>query len=40
MQRLRAEHQVDERRALGDALAFLARDAAADADDDVRVDAA
>ncbi len=34
--RLRAEHEIDERRALGDALAFLARHAAAHADDHVR----
>ncbi len=31
---LRAEHQVHERRTLENALAFLARDAAADADDE------
>ena len=34
MDGLRPEHQVHERRALEDALAFLARDAAADADDE------
>ena len=34
MQRLRAEHEIDIRRALDDRLAFLARDAAADADHD------
>ena len=33
MQRLRPEHQIDERRARGDRLALLAGDAAADADD-------
>ena len=32
MQRLRAEHHIDERRALDDRGAFLARDAAADRD--------
>ena len=37
VQRLRAEHDVDERRALQDRGALLARDAAADADDEVRV---
>ena len=36
MQGLRPEHQVDVRRARGDRLAFLAGDAAADADDHVR----
>ena len=36
VQRLRAEHQVDERRALGDRLALLAGDAAAHADQHAR----
>ena len=36
MQRLRPEHEIDERRALGDGLALLARDAAAHADEHVR----
>ena len=36
MQRLRAEHEIHERRALGDGLAFLARHAAAHADEHVR----
>src|SRR5882672_11253735 len=36
VQGLRAKHQVHERRALGDARAFLARHAAADADDHLR----
>ena len=36
VQRLRAEHDVDVRRARDDRSAFLARDAAADADDEVR----
>ena len=35
VQRLRAEHDVDVRRAPDDRRAFLARDAAADADDEV-----
>lgn len=35
MQGLRAEHQVDERRALDDRFAFLRGDAAAHADDDL-----
>ena len=39
MQRLRAEHHVDERRALDDRRAFLARDAAADRDHQPRVGA-
>ena len=37
MQRLRAEHHVDVGRALDDRRAFLARDAAADADQQVGV---
>ena len=36
VQRLRPEHHVDVRRACDDRGAFLARDAAADADDQVR----
>jgi len=37
LQRLRAEHDVDPRRALQNRGAFLARDTAAHADDEVRV---
>src|SRR5690606_19755860 len=37
MQRLRTEHDVDERRSLQDRLALLARDAASDPDDGVRL---
>ena len=40
VQGLRAEYQIDERRARRDALALLARDAAADADHHVRALAA
>ena len=36
VQRLRPEHQIDERRARGDPLALLAGDTAADADDHLR----
>ncbi len=36
MQRLRPEHQIDERRARGNPLAFLTGDAAADTDDHLR----
>ncbi len=37
MQGLRTEHQVDERRALAQGLAFLTGDTTADTDDDGRV---
>ena len=37
MQRLRTEHEIDVRRARDDRRAFLARHAAADADDQIRV---
>src|SRR6187431_198883 len=36
MDRLWSEHEVHERRAFEDALTFLARDASADADDEIR----
>jgi hypothetical protein len=36
VQGLRAKHQIDERRPRGDAVPFLAGDAAADTDDHVR----
>ena len=37
VQGLRAEHEIDVRCAGDDGLAFLARDAAADADDQIRI---